>query len=289
MQSDENIEICDRPLTRSFRFGPEIASMANLILFVKEKSPQALPQKHSYRIEGCGKAGSVTKFPLKLYDESGKRQPYAVIYRKNATGIIHALNLMATEAAEAQLLLEGGQPPRPLMTFHLLRGNGPSSEGGTLGTMKNFTPLFKLFMKESSTLDSGRFKGLSDLEYDEVVKVIFAEELGDYFPWVALIKKYGANAGDKFDEFLCRVLHSKVSEAEADVILGTVHAWKGKQCRRVQLLNDFISLAKVRQPQRIAGRASSQFEVPKKGDDIHLMYVGCGARAFFLISPSLSL
>jgi hypothetical protein len=58
-------------LTRSFRFGPEIAAIANILLFCKQKSPQTTAAANiktktwiPYRIQGAGPAGSVTTSSL---------------------------------------------------------------------------------------------------------------------------------------------------------------------------------------------------------------------------------
>jgi hypothetical protein len=92
----------DRMLTKSWRFGPAIAQMANIALFVKENSPQTTNYVDStrrlwlpYRVEaGRGKADSIVTPRSLLQRDWWTKRPVTIIGRKNGSLLKKALELM---------------------------------------------------------------------------------------------------------------------------------------------------------------------------------------------------
>ena len=254
----------------SFRFGPQIASAANVVAYVKKKSSQSLGGRH-YQIEGRGAAGSVTKKALTMDNRHGVRAPFTVIFRKNVTGLIFALNWIVAEAeaerAGQERLGNGGRKA----TFFLL-GDGATSGKQKFRSAKKHLPDFLDLYNGETTLDVDRWKGRGNLTYEAVVKEIADEELGDYYLTLGLIAHYGNDVMSKVHEFERRVL-SCPSEAEADIVLTTVHQAKGLEWDRVQVLDDFVSLAKAVKPAKVGGRGITSFLLPKGDDEVNLMYV----------------
>lgn len=83
-------------LTKSWRFGPAIARIANLVLFAKEKSPQTIgtntPTWDPYRVKGNGNPHDmVTSRPIA---QNWKHQKITIIAWHNSTLLVEALKLL---------------------------------------------------------------------------------------------------------------------------------------------------------------------------------------------------
>mmetsp|Transcript_28830 Transcript_28830/g.27623 ORF Transcript_28830/g.27623 Transcript_28830/m.27623 type:complete len:551 (+) Transcript_28830:240-1892(+) len=82
-------KVIDCELTESYRFGPEIAAVANVLLNGKENSPQTIgqPKKswNPYRMTGVGASSFVTSKNLidEIYPRGGGRNPVTIIAFKN--------------------------------------------------------------------------------------------------------------------------------------------------------------------------------------------------------------
>ena len=89
----------DRYITKSWRFGPAIAKVANIALFVKENSPQTnnlySKQWQPYRIEAARSQEYSTVTPNSLMRMGyWNKRPVTIIAWKNGTLLRKALDLM---------------------------------------------------------------------------------------------------------------------------------------------------------------------------------------------------
>jgi len=99
----------DYSLTKSWRFGNQIAQIANAVLFSKEFSPQTTKNQYSklwnpYRVEGCGQEGIVTANPIL---PKWRDMKVTLIANTNATLLVAAMSLFDSVLGESQVKLEG--------------------------------------------------------------------------------------------------------------------------------------------------------------------------------------
>lgn len=81
----------DFGLTQTFRFGPNIAAIANLFLFVKQNSPQ-IADFTPYRLQGLGKdQGEI------LGPDGSLEYPFTVIGRSNSLIIQRAIEILVQD------------------------------------------------------------------------------------------------------------------------------------------------------------------------------------------------
>lgn len=99
----------DRLLTKSWRFGPAIARVANIALFVKEHCPQMTnyegkmkKQWTPYRVEGSRGEDESQVIAKSLMTDWKKNKPLALIGRTNGSLIIEALALMGLLSLQQQ-------------------------------------------------------------------------------------------------------------------------------------------------------------------------------------------
>eukprot|EP00592_Proboscia_alata_P001278 CAMPEP_0194373956 /NCGR_PEP_ID=MMETSP0174-20130528/22325_1 /TAXON_ID=216777 /ORGANISM="Proboscia alata, Strain PI-D3" /LENGTH=925 /DNA_ID=CAMNT_0039153245 /DNA_START=461 /DNA_END=3238 /DNA_ORIENTATION=+ len=88
-------------LTKSWRFGKAIASVANVVLYAKHKSSQTTDNKHSpiwspYRLQGCNREGTVTDEALL---PKWKEMPVTLIAATNATLLLAAVQLFGMDTS----------------------------------------------------------------------------------------------------------------------------------------------------------------------------------------------
>uniref|UniRef100_A0A7S3QDK2 UvrD-like helicase ATP-binding domain-containing protein n=1 Tax=Chaetoceros debilis TaxID=122233 RepID=A0A7S3QDK2_9STRA len=98
-------------LTKSWRFGPAIARMANFVLFAKEKSPQTIgkitPIWDPYRVEGNGNPDDmVTARPIA---QNWNHQKVTIIARSNTTLLLEAVKLLGFSRIVEQSSQESGE------------------------------------------------------------------------------------------------------------------------------------------------------------------------------------
>jgi superfamily I DNA/RNA helicase len=263
----------DYQLTTSFRFGPAIASMANVILFTKEKSPQTTSKKkpkkktwNPYRLKGGGDtSGYVTSKPLKKSE--GK---FTVIAFSNATLLMAAVGMMGmpvgeyapetTQKAsvvakvpddgEEQVAEEGDDVVRlDLPKFHI---NGKGEFSGMSRwkkIVKEIEVLYELNVDRfhRMVLPKSNFPEFYDEEvsWDDFTTTVETRELSKYIPTITVLEAYKEQTLEAIELFRAQVMDNPYTAAEADIILSTCHAAKGMEWDRVQLCEGFVKIKSV--------------------------------------------
>jgi hypothetical protein len=317
-----NCQDCD--LTHSWRFGPNIARVANIVLFAKTKSSQTTckrPTWRPYRVTGANKAPChVTDTPLDWHD---KNKPVTVIAFTNATLMIQAVTLLGfkvvaendSEESDDEYGLEHGPEP-PLLDRDDGEGqvgvttapidiprialNGKGENSGARkwgGVIKSIEYLYNLFAAQgqSMKLPVQYFPDFENQEIDwkSFVKVCQDRELTRYATTISVVQKLQHQTMAAIRAFEVQVLQNKYSADNADVILTTCHAAKGMEWDNVQVSDDFFDLAQVKDhgPEvRIPGtkkmRKTWQIAFKDYGDDANLLYVACTRAKRVLSIPA---
>jgi hypothetical protein len=127
----------DRILNKSWRFGPAIAQMANVALFVKKYSPQTTYYENKedklwmpYKIEAARDEDYSTVAPRSLLQKDWRnKRPITIIGRKNGTLLKKALELMdlghlqqqgSAQTVEEQKMGSLGVEEDPLLDLEML-------------------------------------------------------------------------------------------------------------------------------------------------------------------------
>jgi F-box protein 18 (helicase) len=263
--------IQDFKLTRSFRFGPNIARIANFFLFYKENSPQRndfLP----YRLVGAGPTeGEI----LPCGSKFGTAYPFTIVARTNLTLILRSLELLAHDPS-VKIRLNGGAE-------------------GKFDTTVNFVlDVYRLWSGGNAQLQQNkRFDSYA--EFKQYTKDF---EVTTNHTAIILIEEWKEDLPEHINRFREQVSEKKYSEKEADVILTSVHQAKGLEWDQVEVSDDFIDLGiKARNEndtmndsfgdasKQLAVNEKVEFNVTSFGDDVNLWYVAVTRAKKRLILP----
>jgi hypothetical protein len=271
MELSEHYPIQDCDLTVSWRFGHDIARIANIILFCKEKSPQTTsnrPTWRPYRVKG----GSKT--PCKVTGESlldnWKEQKVTAIAFANATLMMEAVGLLGftmqskesnesedeatksfigEEEPENDGSEEDDTVPLDIPKIHLNGKGANSGAGKWKGVLKKIGHLFKLYEAEPGGVqlpaqDFPEFAG-QDIDWTSFVQLCENMELSKYYTIISVVQKFREKTMEAIELFQKQVLNNKYSAKDADIILSTCHAAKGMEWDNVHACTDFVDLCKV--------------------------------------------
>ena len=280
----------DFQLTNSFRFGPNIAAVANTILFGKMNSPQGHTFTHYSVVGGNPNPGTVSRSSEDVTEaietllararEEGEKEPSVTLLAwKNVSLIVAALKYLSAKE-DARIAIYG---------------NDAGGRGGKKETWakacKEVELIFKMYQEPNVQHEMPYYEFLDDkgqherFTYAEFKSVVDARELGKYNVHVGLIEAYGSATMTKVKAFKERVLRAKVDPARCDVILSTVNQAKGAEWSNVLVLDDLATLAafnadadglnrkRGHRPTKPAPFA--EFQWKEYGDDFNLWYVAC--------------
>ena len=209
-----------------------MACLANLILHAKSMSPQSLGS-HSFRVTGGGTVGEVTTRNLANDTGGARGQGLAVISRSNMGLVSYALRTMAEQPRRLKFCLLGAAEEKwksKRSTFNLLR----DIKSGTRHVL-NMHP----------------WDGEKNVTWAEVERDVENFEMTELSACVTFLNTHGEDATAMFDAFEREVIDANYSRDEADIILGTPHAFKGLEFDRVQVLGEgFAKLDCVGEVQR---------------------------------------
>lgn len=241
-------KVIDCNLTESFRFGPEIAAVANVILGCKENSPQTSGQKkkswNPYRITGIGAPGYVTTVDLvhEIYPsikQGSVKSPVTVIAFTNMELLKFALTLLcpkpnlATELSKGQNnsnMNRDNELKRPSHQYKIsLLGTGESSgRQKWMKNKKNLINFYNIFMKQSTEIKCKPWLDENEpITWQRVCSDVETFDLGEYRTVIDLINEFKDNTLKEFSKFEKGVIDANHRTEEADVILTTIHAAKG--------------------------------------------------------------
>lgn len=231
-----------KSLTESFRFGPEIAKMANLILATFQKSP--------LRLSGHQKEDRLG--PLH------ENKKHTLIARTNATLFETALDHIkenkkfhfAGTTEEAQWdPTEAYKFQEALDVFYLWAHRKREVRSPQIRIYESYYELKK-------TADGKPPSSPGDPELKSLCR---------------LVEKYG----HRLPNLLKQIVRNSTSPALADIELSTAHRAKGLEWDNVRLANDFTSLIIEKKGELVLAEPSSP-QLPSEGTDIeefNLLYV----------------
>ena len=267
-----NLDCIDTELTRSWRFGPTIATVANIPLFAKHHSVQTSGNKklwRPYRVQGCGKeSGKVTTKSL-LENWQKEKKQVTLIGMTNAGLLQKALDLLGlgalkhptnSDSADGSAEEESVYPPVKdevdnMISLPKIFINGKGENSGRRKyskATKQIRKLYELYMNRDEsgflpmTLPAKEFRDFVNegpITWTAFIELYTVKELTKYTMAVSIISTYGENTLKAIDAFERHVMTQKCSEVEADVILTTVHSAKGLEWDHVEVCDDVLDLA----------------------------------------------
>ena len=279
----------DCKLTDSWRFGANIANIANLVLYAKEKSPQTAVNpktgKHKnwipYRTRpGMPKHGRVTDESLV---ENWKTQKVTVLARTNAKLLLVALDALGivfkddddddddlegeffneqVAVVSAGSLTQSSNVPAELPKIHI-NGKGESS-GLSLWrrTLKQIESVYQIYASkdQGASLPNELFPEFSGraVTWKAFVNECDSRELTRYSNAINVVEKLTHRTLEAMESFKEHVMDNKYTEEEAHIILSTCHSAKGMEWNNVQVCDDFINL--------------HEFQPEKPGNDRYQRY-----------------
>jgi superfamily I DNA/RNA helicase len=308
MDLSKQYSIQDCTLTNSWRFGPNIARVANCVLYCKEKSSQTSKKTtwNPYRVTGASKVPcQVTKDSIM---SNWKEKRVTVIASTNAMLLMQAVAVLGfapksdedEDKDDASVEDEGDVThhdagPLEIPKIHL-NGKGPNSGARKWrGAINEIEQLYHLFSGPIA-LPAKNFPDFDGrlIDWNTFVTTCKNRELTRYSMSISVVQKFGKSTMEAVNLFEEQVLKSKYSADEADVILTTTHAAKGMEWDNVQISDDFIELCKVKcdGPNVVTRniprgtRSTWQIECKEYGDDVNILYVACTRAKKLLAIPS---
>ncbi|KAI8829976.1 P-loop containing nucleoside triphosphate hydrolase protein [Chytriomyces cf. hyalinus JEL632] len=282
--------VADFRLTQSFRFGPNVARVANTLLYIKANSPQA-KDFNPYILVG----GSPIDGELVSEDET-LPFPYTIIARSRLQLIMKGLLVLAEfrrqQLTQADQIIDVDEIPSTYDTSVLptpqrrrIKNRMKIALNGNVGeykkSIKDALDIFQLFLNKRPKMD--KFKEYES--FDDFEKDVSDRELGEYKLIVMLVNEYKEELPGVLAEFEKEILEKAFKLTEADVILSTAHQSKGLEYDHVEVCDDFLTLdvqEKPRQQSQTWKKASQavdpnkmemEFNLKAWGDDLNLWYV----------------
>ena len=309
----------DLELTASFRFGENIATIANAILFSKLKSKQTSVKDAGFRSANKqrlwrpyvlkGQALGAGQVGWQLSAEAETAQPACSLMdgRGKVTLLARANHtLMKTCLPRVLASLEPGKALLKVAVNGKGQGSGLGKwnviirEVGHFATLWDLSgPTVDLDRKKAGTLPFEEFQGETDLTWDGARDIIEEQELGKFRAVLAIVEQYKGGTRDAMAKFKEHVLDKKYTQEEADVVLSTVHSAKGMEWDNVELCDDLSMLSAIKVvgcdqrglPERRASFNSASspkamFDFADYGDDLNMWYVAVTRAKRRLSLPS---
>jgi superfamily I DNA/RNA helicase len=268
-------------LSVSYRFGPDLAAVANTVCFAKSHSPQGQDGPgDSFRLVGGSSEPTVVTTKSLLIPEEWNKEPVVFIARSNATLITTAINLLV-EHKDA--------PPRMKMI-------GEGEHAGKNKFRKTFTHLHSFYeVYMASVAETPRQVFLRHPEFTECGRVswqmvcehVEQADLVELKTTIMLVNTFGAQTTEYAALFEDACLDDRNDDAEPQVIFVTGHGAKGGQWGRVIVANDMISIGSFMVSRSPGGARCGQFNLAERaGDGVNLLYVALTRARKQLSIPS---
>lgn len=259
LRSTRTCEIENMSLTGSYRFGPQIGDMANTILCCKKISPQTTSDKPTWKpyiLQGLGGPGRL-RFSENICLSKSETEdgPVTVLGFANMDLLIFALELF--EKAPSDRVLKVA-----------INGKGDSSGLSKWREVKTeLRHFYNVYKGLSHKLPYYPWEEEETVSWNQVLEAVESFELSRYNVHVGLIQRYEDQTMEKFTLFENNIVNQEYSCAEADVILSTIHAAKGMEWDRVQVLDySLTDLARFKvEPATTYSPSSSRQASPQRG------------------------
>jgi len=273
------VTLCKRSLTRSFRFGPTIAAVANTVLFAKRFSLQTVPERNArgcrlkstwvpYRVVGAapGRADQITSELLLPGTAACPRVTY--LARTNAALFLFYLSSLA--GGGWRVALNG-------------KGDG-SGVGKWRALTKSLQAFYDVYTGKKGTLPNRspflRWEGRKGLTWYTIKRDVEENEMTNLYLLVGLIETHRDSLPGKMEQFYKGVLSKQYDpdDPETDAVLSTVHAAKGMEWEHVQVLNDDGGMSKLAEWGICAQHdhhrfQKAQFTAENFTEDLNIWYV----------------
>jgi superfamily I DNA/RNA helicase len=248
-------DVVDLELTTSFRFGPPLAAVANLILFAKEHSPQG-DDFVPYRVLG---GASVADRPAETFSfregtvsavdgmlraarnpgTGGKGLPgdgcVTLLAWKNITLIQNAIELLMH---------------RPGISIAVYGVGESSAKRKYAKACDEVKHVYDLYMGTATSLPFAEFKDEHGqpmvLDYNEYIAEVEDRELQRFHLHNSLVANFGALTMEEVEKFKSGVLQTDADPSHCDVLLSTIHSAKGAEWANVVICSDLLPLARFR-------------------------------------------
>ena len=278
--------ITHRRLARSFRFGKDIAHVANSILRVKGKNesalvigarPSAAFGDHVYGGERF--QGNIEN--ICIHDTKGKKEQLCILVR-TTTSLIQALVQLVTSIKGVKICVIGGVDSLKLeQVLDFVRLMSGDVQGITDKYVRRF--IAGGAGNASLASDSRPSNGLARIiqiaqnqnDHDTLLRIAIAQQYGDtMFDYAMQINK--ADVGTQ-------------NEQSANYVLSTAHKSKGLEWDSVFIWNDFIEIDYIRKSSYTSDVLVHLERGPIDVDEINLVYVAVTrARKRIFLNYSLS-
>ena len=302
---DANLDIVDLGLTKSFRFGPHIASVSNSIIFAKSKSPLASLGGGfcDYVIKGEGPAdGFVTaeRITVERIRRKHRTTPgysFAILASSNLSSFEKCIELLGPAPHDVRIYING-------------RGRG-SGAGIFLEVGSKLMQMYKVFANQSNRLAFYPWDDdATTVNWAKVKTDVEELEVTNLQTIVNMIEMYEDQIPELWARFNELVLKANVKQeikaCNADVTVSTIHSAKGMEWDVVEVLEESMMLLnKVKvssaasSPSRSVfvsasaivsqGHAmTATFDYKHYGDDLHKWFVACSrAKRELCLPPEL--
>ncbi|KNC74980.1 hypothetical protein SARC_12485 [Sphaeroforma arctica JP610] len=215
-------------LTRSFRFGPQIAFAANRLLFIKQHSHQCVLFE-PYRVVG----GSQNKHP-----HDGISRTSLVAQRKFPCAVVTRTNL---QMVEAYFDIVQGLSEGETLRWAVSEG----TESTLKRAVRECLMFVDVFTEHKDSLPLGIFRGYVGLTWDRVRETVEDNENNcDYSMYVNFVTAHKYNAERRLREFVHMMDRCGRATGDWDVKLMTIHQAKGRECAYVEIFGNLMALAK---------------------------------------------
>ncbi len=200
----ENTDFAAHNLTKSFRFGTEIAQLAAQVLLQKK----IINAKYTPTgIEGCG--------------TSQTKKSYAVLARTNLGLLLKAIECITENKMVKKIYFEGN-----------INSYTYADEGTSLYDVLN------LYTAKQHLIKDPMLKAMKTVA--ELEEYIDKTEEQQLHTMLEIVKEYGS----EIPNILRRIKEKHVENDQkhtADIVFSTIHKCKGMEYDSVQLVNDFIT------------------------------------------------
>ncbi|KAJ3131177.1 hypothetical protein HK100_006689 [Physocladia obscura] len=273
--------VIDFNLTRSFRFGVNVAHTANILLWIKSKSPQSKDFNPYVLVGGNTIPGTIVDSLQEL------PYPHTIIARSGvqliSKGIEAMVKFAQRKTRKETMEAEGGvnvDPTLPQAATIKIAINGNPIDYKT--KLNDARDVFRLYKGE-------RPKNAKFLQYEnfqEFEQDVQDREMTEMVMILSLIDHYEDDLLAVITQFEEDILKKGHSVENANVILSTAHQAKGLEFDNVEVCDDFIELKTMEIPpdtkRPTFGETTQlthlkklrmQFSLNGWGDDLNLWYV----------------
>ncbi|KAL7549750.1 hypothetical protein ACHAWF_013012 [Thalassiosira exigua] len=280
-----DLDCVDTQLTKSWRFGPGIARVANVPLFAKEKSLLTTGWKRTwipYRVEGAAGTTKVAGDGEEGENSDGvtteslasnwqKYKPLTLIGARNAGLMVKAMDLIGLGGLKTDTLSEesGGSTSSEDSSSDLIgtvdmslipkihisgKGMG-SGKGKWASALREVRFLYELYSNRDDeegylpmTLPQNQFPEFAyegPVTWDTFHEICTQRGIKKYMAAVKMIATYKQNTLQAMNAIESHVLGQNCSEEEADIILTTCHSAKGLEWDFVEICDDIFDISEA--------------------------------------------